>query len=140
MAYLGTLPSRTEKRIHWLTPSRNYHVTAKGASSRTKAVACMEYMDRKSWMSYVAGKSQKGFNASKTADIICRWIEIYLCESNDSIGGIKSAIEKGPGLDPAIADSRMISTALNRWDQIMQLCNDARDAVSSKTGTGPSDR
>lgn len=122
---------------------RNYHVTAKGACSRTKAVACMEYMERKSWMSYVAGKSQKGFDARKTADIICRWIEIYLCESNDSIGGIKAAIERGQGLDDATADSRRVSTALKRWDQIMQLCNDARDAVSSEAGDGglwPRDR
>lgn len=111
---------------------RNYQVTAKGACSRTHAVACMEYMERKSWMSHIAGKSQKGFDARKSADIICRWIEIYLCESNDSIGGIKAAIERGQGLDDATADSRKVSTALKRWDQIMQLCNDARDAVSSQ--------
>lgn len=108
---------------------RNYHITAKGASSRTKAVASMEYMYRKQWLDFIAEKSHEGFDAKKTAEIINRWIEIYLCESNDSIGGIKSALAKGLGLDPASAESRMVSTALRRWEQIMQLCNEARDAI-----------
>lgn len=117
--------------MHWLTVCRNYQITATGASSRTKAVACMEYMERKKWLDFIAEKSQEGFDAKKTADIICRWIEIYLCESNDSIGGIKSALSKGLGLDDTSAESQMVSTALKRWEQIMQLCNNARDTIGS---------
>lgn len=88
----------------------------------------MKYMSRKDWRNYISGRSDKGLDPEKTAEIIRGWIDVYLKESQIGTEGLQKTLIEESG-DPAYT-ARM-SAILRRWNQIQCLCEDALSATDS---------
>lgn len=82
-------------------------------------------MDRQDWREYVAGASEKGLDARKTADIIGGWVAKYLQECEVTINCLSE------GSTESEAEKEKLDSILARWKQIQQLCETAVNAVNA---------
>lgn len=102
-------------------------MTDNGVCSRTKAVACIKYMDREKWQQYILGRLTKGTDPKKTAGIISSWVSSFLQESIAAIQTLEIAGKADGWRTPAAAK---LSTVLKRWNQIRSLCEDNLHATN----------
>ncbi|KAL4750516.1 hypothetical protein BDW72DRAFT_213384 [Aspergillus terricola var. indicus] len=102
----------------------NYEITASGADLNTMAAASIKYMSRQKWRDYVAGVSEQGFDASKTAGIIRGWIEVYLRECTSTIGSLVEVSKSEKEKD-------RVDLILSRWKQIHRLCQRAVESTAA---------
>ncbi|KAL6230874.1 hypothetical protein BDW75DRAFT_221520 [Aspergillus navahoensis] len=101
----------------------NFEITASGADSSTMAAASIKYMSRQEWRDYVAGVSEMGFDASKTASIIRGWIEVYLRECTTAIASLVEVPKSQEEKDK-------VELILARWKQIHRLCETALKSMT----------
>ncbi|KAL4975587.1 hypothetical protein BDW66DRAFT_137210 [Aspergillus desertorum] len=101
----------------------NFEITASGADSSTMAAASIKYMSRPKWREYVAGVSEAGFDASKTAGIVRGWIGVYLRECTTTIASLVEVSKSEKEKDK-------VDLVLARWKQIHRLCERALKSMA----------
>ncbi|PYH96201.1 ribosomal N-lysine methyltransferase [Aspergillus ellipticus CBS 707.79] len=116
------------------TPKRNYEITPSGASKPTLFAASLTYMPTRDWRNYISGRSERGYNFTKSADIIRGWVGKYHAECRSAQGIIKGLLEttcsdseNGDGDGEGKVGSRAwerekLRGLLERWVQIEGLC------------------
>ncbi|KAL2829204.1 hypothetical protein BDW59DRAFT_37762 [Aspergillus cavernicola] len=107
----------------------NYEITSSGPNENTTAVVCIKCMSRKDWPDYAAGRSQRGFDAKLTADMLRDWVQTYLQECTVAIealmdvsGTISARLTETGAIEPENATKEKLDLILSRWKQIKSLC------------------
>ncbi|CAK42636.1 uncharacterized protein An15g06840 [Aspergillus niger] len=110
---------------------RNYTLSHPLSSeSPLRYAACLKYMNTRDWRAYVCGRSERGVDEQKTANVIRGWVEVYLKECIGTIEIIENMIQD---LGEEIGDSdkkigskawerEKLQMLLDRWGQIRRLC------------------
>ncbi|KAI2842327.1 hypothetical protein CBS11852_4352 [Aspergillus niger] len=100
------------------------------SESPLRYAACLKYMNTRDWRAYVCGRSERGVDEQKTANVIRGWVEVYLKECIGTIEIIENMIQD-LGEEIGDSDKKIRSKAwereklqmlLDRWGQIRRLC------------------
>ncbi|PLN79104.1 ribosomal N-lysine methyltransferase [Aspergillus taichungensis] len=130
-----TIPQKKELASQGLFG--NYEVTSEGPTPSVEAAACLKYMRKGPWETYI--RDRTGSDPPTTARIIHGWIETYLKECTSTIGIIESLLDQtklsSSGSTPEFGseqwEQERLAMLLSRWRQIERLCENARAAVCS---------
>ncbi|KAK9617800.1 hypothetical protein V6Z94_004856 [Aspergillus fumigatus] len=106
----------------------DYQLTPYGVCSRTINAACVKYMPSNDFRSHVHGRATKAFDTRKTWNIICKWIEIYLQESNTTIEALEALGTQNKGL---VRHQDKLASLRRRWEQIRVICQNALDKINA---------
>ncbi|KAL3478675.1 hypothetical protein BJX99DRAFT_103271 [Aspergillus californicus] len=113
----------------------NFELTSSGPNENTTAAACIKYMGRREWLDYAARKSQRGFDAKLTADMVRDWAHTYLHECRvtiDSLTGLSESSSEESGLiGTQDTNKDKINLILSRWKQIQKICESVLGASAN---------
>ncbi|KAL4918664.1 hypothetical protein BDW62DRAFT_200555 [Aspergillus aurantiobrunneus] len=113
-----------------------YQVSAEGVCTRTEAVARLKSLGYEDWQEDIFDRPEKGGSQEKSMHIIRDWVTLYLNESQTVVQALENMLKETPSSSaPATAIGLLtgakLSTVLERWAQIRQLCEAALRSINT---------